>query len=274
MINGLDRLERLFAYKRRASPEPSAQVSNVVQLSEPQFPSPSFIRPKTIRMAARDDVRLKQAARRSPLVPDISPIQRTAAHAQVSNQVDLRAKLLPLQSPSLSNHRVEHLVTGLHDFQFPKPSSQDDAASVSTALKNSYPLDIPRLPRPRCRSPLEIRIPTDRLDTPPSSDPDNGLFLSTPPAKVLPEVPRRAPPRLMKHPTLALFLTHTSPSLIRWTTGENQIQTQRPYCAIRAPPSTSCLFTGPSASPAPRRPPSCPYAVRLCGSPTLTSSST
>ncbi|KAM4059642.1 hypothetical protein HRG_002730 [Hirsutella rhossiliensis] len=192
MTNGLDRLERLFAYKRRASPGPGPQPSNAVQFSEPQFPSPSFIRPKTTRMAARDEVRLRQAAGRSPSVPDILPTQRMGSHAQPDSP--LRPKHMPTRSPSFSNRRVEHIVAGLRDFQFPKPSGRDESSPAPAAC-TSQPLEIPQLPSPRCRSPLEIAIPTGRLDTPPSSDPeDNGLFLSAPPSKVLPDIPCRAPP--------------------------------------------------------------------------------
>ncbi|EQL04261.1 hypothetical protein G6O67_002607 [Ophiocordyceps sinensis] len=196
MTNGLDRLERLFAYKRRASPGPSPRPSNAVQLSEPQFPSPSFIRPKTTRMAARDEVRLRQAAGRSPSVPNILPTQRMGSHAQLSTRPEspLRPKYMPTRSPSFNNRRVDHLVAGLRDFQFPKPSSRDES-SPAPAASNSLPFEIPQLPSPRCRSPFEMAIPSGRLDTPPCSDPeDNGLFLPTPPNKVLPEVACRAPP--------------------------------------------------------------------------------
>lgn len=192
MTNGLDRLERLFAYKRRASPGPSPHSTNAVQLAEPQFPSPSFIRPKTTRMAARDEVRLRQAAGRSPSVPDILLTQRMCSHPQVDSP--LRPKQTPTRSPSFSNRRVEHLVATLRDFQFPKPSDRNES-SLAPAPFNPLPFEIPQLPSPRCRSPLEIAIPTGRLDTPPSSDPeDSGRFLSTPPSKMLPEIPCRAPP--------------------------------------------------------------------------------
>ncbi|VUC33853.1 unnamed protein product [Clonostachys rosea] len=71
MANGLDKLERFFFHKRKAlggsgdaavtaSTVPSSPTKQHMDL---QFPSPSFIRPKTSRMAAREEVRYAPGAR-------------------------------------------------------------------------------------------------------------------------------------------------------------------------------------------------------------------
>ncbi|PHH87641.1 hypothetical protein CDD83_8597 [Cordyceps sp. RAO-2017] len=201
MANGLDRLERLFTYKRKGPPAPTQQVNMPVQSSEPQFPSPSFIRPKTCRMAARDEVRLRQAAGRSPSVPDIFPLRRiSSTHAPNSslstNASNLKDSLMPLPSPSFSSRQPRHMGSALGDFEFPKLSRQaDDQSSAVSAIVDTSSTDVPQLPSPRCRSPLRVAIPLGRLDTPPSSDPeDSGLFLTGFPSKALPAIAYRGPP--------------------------------------------------------------------------------
>ncbi|KJZ72666.1 hypothetical protein HIM_08025 [Hirsutella minnesotensis 3608] len=197
MANGFDRLERLFAYKRRPSPGPSRQPSlAAVQIPEPQFPSPSFIRPKASRMAARDEVRLRQAAGRSPSVPDILPTQRSASHciAMSPSSITYLTSSGPVRSPSFSSQHTERLVAGLRDFQFPMPATRDSSCPAPPAI-STRTLDPSRLPSPRSRSPLYMELPPTRSDTPPSSGPDDdSLFLSTPPSKTLPDLPCRAPP--------------------------------------------------------------------------------
>ncbi|PFH60477.1 hypothetical protein XA68_10867 [Ophiocordyceps unilateralis] len=191
MANGLDRLERLFAYKRKASPGPNRQSAVVVQPSEPQFPSPSFIRPKTSRMAARDEVRLRNADGRSPSVPDIiTALRTTSTYAQLP---DSAISACPLDGPkrSVSNcsRQADSIISGLSEYRFPE--SHVDSSSVSVPL-NTSSTDAPQLPSPRCRSPCQVAPPPTRLATPPSSDAeDGGLFLS---GKLLPDTQPRVPP--------------------------------------------------------------------------------
>ncbi|UNI21001.1 hypothetical protein JDV02_007034 [Purpureocillium takamizusanense] len=200
MANGLDRLERLFTYKRKASPTSSERASPVVQPSEPQFPSPSFIRPKASRMAARDEVRLRQVSGRSPSVPDIGTTHRTQpsyVNKPGSTDGSLQHHHRLGRSPSFTKpgQPDQRIVTGLRQFQFPKsPSRKGDASPVSFALPRASS-EAPQLPSPRCRSPLQVTIPHDRLDTPPASDPeDNDSCMQSLRTKPLPEVPRRMPP--------------------------------------------------------------------------------
>lgn len=200
MANGLDRLERLFTYKRKASPASSERVSPVVQPSEPQFPSPSFIRPKALRMAARDEIRLRQVGR-SPSVPDIAAAHRTQpSYADKPGSTDgsLQHHRRLFRSPSFvrPGQTDQRVVTGLRQFQFPKPPSRNDeeASPASFAVKRTSS-EAPQLPSPRCRSPLQVTIPHSRLDTPPASDPeDNDSCTQSLRIKPVPEVPRRMPP--------------------------------------------------------------------------------
>ncbi|KAG5992774.1 hypothetical protein E4U54_003563 [Claviceps lovelessii] len=194
MANGLDRLERLFSYKRKASRESSPNGrpgSTVKPPQKQQFPSPSFIRPKTSRMTARQEVCIRQATDRSPSVPNIRSAPRADyRHKLVSVSADgnshqSRHRLTRL--PSFDHDQTETLMSALNDFRFPKPPSHNGTAAPSPS--RHVPIEslaqAPRLPKSRCRSPLEISIPPPyHLDTPPSSDPgDNGSYLLSPTTK-------------------------------------------------------------------------------------------
>ncbi|RDA83789.1 hypothetical protein CP532_5187 [Ophiocordyceps camponoti-leonardi (nom. inval.)] len=171
MANGLDRLERLFAYKRKASPGPNRQSTAVAQPPEPQFPSPSFIRPKTTRMAAREEVRLRTSEGRSPSVPDIITALRT--------------------HPQLPDFAMDEPKTSTSSRQTDSFLSEFDSSSFSESLCTPS-TDAPQLPSPRSFSPCQVAPPPSRLATPPSSDvEDSGLCLSDLSAKAMqqPRVP-------------------------------------------------------------------------------------
>ncbi|KHN95327.1 uncharacterized protein MAM_06831 [Metarhizium album ARSEF 1941] len=174
MANGLERLERLFAYKRKASPTPGGRANSAVQATEQQFPSPSFIRPKTSRMTARDEVRWTQAAGRSPSVPDIATSPPTA-HRQAHNSVTTGCNHPPkgrsCRSPFFTQRNIEQLITGLCEFQFPAKSGLDSEPLPTSPILDAPKFCVPPLPTPRGRSLLEISVPiSSRLDTPPTSD--------------------------------------------------------------------------------------------------------
>ncbi|POR31339.1 Uncharacterized protein TPAR_08461 [Tolypocladium paradoxum] len=211
MANGFDRLERLFAYKRKPPPTSSEQASLVVQPSEPQFPSPSFIRPRATRMAAREEVRLRQATGRSPSVPDILPTQhmpQTHAYNRGSTDSSCQPKHKLSRSPSFNHRHAEHILMGLREFQFPKPPSRNGDISPVSLTFNIKSSDVPRLPSPRCCSPLHVAIPPTRLDTPPSSDPEDNVSIpSGLRNKELPDVPcHRGPPTPEDSPELGPVL--------------------------------------------------------------------
>lgn len=202
MSNRFDRFERLFAYKRKGSlpavpcepPSPTARAAELEQ----QFPSPSFIRPKALRMCARDEVRLREAAGSSPSVPDIFTSQGSIrGHSRSNGSTGSSCSQKgPVRSPSLNSRRQQdRLVTGLKDFQFPKPALRNGEISPQSSTFSDRSCEVPRLPSPRSRSPLHMDIPPYRTDTPPSSDPEDNPDSAEPwRTKRLPELPHHAPP--------------------------------------------------------------------------------
>ncbi|GAO16151.1 uncharacterized protein UV8b_02548 [Ustilaginoidea virens] len=172
MRNGLECLERLFTYKRKPSRSSNGGADLVSQPPGQRFPSPSFIRPKTSRMTARDEVRLRRATGRSPSVPEILASQRmTRGHAYNSLPADGNCQLRykSVSSPSFTHRQAETLVAGLCEFQFPKPTAQNgDSCSSSHSFDTTRLAGVARLPSPRCCSPLESSPSTPRLNNPPS----------------------------------------------------------------------------------------------------------
>lgn len=163
MATGFDRLERLFSIKRKPSFASVSVATSINTPTEPQFPSPSFIRPTATRMAAREEVRLRIATSRSPSVPDVTPSRLGSLSSHASSPGFSRS---PTRSPSLlgPHPREDSLVAKLREYQFPNsPSPEEKATPMSTAL------EIREIPSPRSQSPLRLRA-TPRLDTPPSPD--------------------------------------------------------------------------------------------------------
>lgn len=149
-------------------------------------------------MTAREEVRLRQATGRSPSVPDIVTSHRTVprqAYNSISTDCNYQPKHRLARSPSFGTRNAEQLVTNLREFQFPKPPSRNGETSPLSLTFNTKLGEAPRLPSPRCRSPLEISIPPpNRLDTPPSSDPEDNGSLSPSPTTKGPQMPLPACP--------------------------------------------------------------------------------
>ncbi|PHH64172.1 hypothetical protein CDD81_4919 [Ophiocordyceps australis] len=199
MANGLDRLERLFSSKRKmsASQPNTTPVMPPVELS---FPSPSFIRPKTTRMAAREEVRLR--------APDLSGARRLPLSHRPSTSTTSCSRSAHKSSSSI-DRQAEQIIDNLLEFQFPKPPSrygQVRPMCSSTILNTKFD-GPPQLPTPRCRSPLRIIIPPTRIDTPPSSDPEDSKLLPLRlDDKALPALPNKAPPTPGQSPELSPIL--------------------------------------------------------------------
>lgn len=158
MASGFDRLERFFTYKRKASAisleastEPSAEPRTPTDpLDGMRFPSPSFIRPKNSRMAARDEVHIRQPGSRSSYTYDTSWPRKTSA--------DSGYAILPLHTrlPSLNMEPFGELAPMFQGFSFPKPRSNRSSA-------DSGSLSFPGLSEDRSSWP---NSPLSRLDTP------------------------------------------------------------------------------------------------------------
>ncbi|KAK7226633.1 hypothetical protein V2G26_014636 [Clonostachys chloroleuca] len=174
MANGLDKLERFFFHKRKglgasvtASTVPSSPTKQHMDL---QFPSPSFIRPKTSRMAAREEVRYTPGAR--------FPATNEADFPQRYGSIDSRKsratstchewQLARPRSSSLDSERSRRMCT-FDEFGFPKPPIR--RGRISPFELNSKPLpEAPSRPVSGTSSILHFHISPNRTDTPPSSD--------------------------------------------------------------------------------------------------------
>ncbi|PTB39693.1 uncharacterized protein TrAFT101_007530 [Trichoderma asperellum] len=171
MSSGFDRLERLFSSKRKASLASLTVADSGSPPAEPQFPSPSFIRPTATRMTAREEVSLRLATSRSPSVPDIVPSRLGSLRSHSSSSAFSRS---PIPSPFLRDAQPDSLVAKLHEYQFPSPPNRDLRVPTITTAFNTVTTDKSEIPSPRSQSPLRLQI-APRVDTPPSpGSADNG----------------------------------------------------------------------------------------------------
>ncbi|KAF7543764.1 hypothetical protein G7Z17_g10479 [Cylindrodendrum hubeiense] len=216
MANGFDRLERFFA-KRKVSTVSTDSIEPVITTglpaTEPQFPSPSFIRPKATRMAAREEVIVKQPGSiRSPSVADAySPNRMGSTKAQSStySSDSYRLQYSPIRTSSLRHLQGHRLLDGFGDFQFPQPPTHNGEISpVSLASNQMSVFELSGQRSPRSRSPRKTEVGPDRLDTPPVSDPEDEDFRC--PRyfrnKKLPELPHGALPTPGPSPELSPVL--------------------------------------------------------------------
>ncbi|KAH6608765.1 hypothetical protein Trco_002111 [Trichoderma cornu-damae] len=164
MASGFDRLERLFSSKRKTSFASVTVATSVSPPTEPQFPSPSFIRPTATRMTAREEVRLRLATGRSPSVPDIVPSRLGSLSSHASSPGRSRS---PLPSPSLRGSQPDSLVAKLHEYQFPVPPTRNEKAA--TASTTFSPTPKPEVPIPHSQSPSRLQT-SPGINAPPSPD--------------------------------------------------------------------------------------------------------
>ncbi|KAM0437696.1 hypothetical protein ACHAPT_002061 [Fusarium lateritium] len=200
MANGFDRLERFFAKKKTPaasadSIEPVAQAATSPTI--PQFPSPSFIRPKTSRMAAREEVR-KQPTGRVPSIPaPISPQRMDFNNAQSSTRSSSssQAQYSPLQTTFMPTE-TDSFLDGFDVYQFPRPPTHNGETSTVSTSEPKSSIEAPSERSFQRRSLDRRHAGASRLDTPPSSDLDDDdirgprHFLN----KELPALPQRKPP--------------------------------------------------------------------------------
>jgi hypothetical protein len=126
MANGLDRLERLFSARRKptatTAPEYAEPLSPIAQAMEQTFPAPSFLRPTAARMAAREELGVKQtnakgaspsespelslAAAFNDMLPPLSPLP----------PIPPPTKPLATRLPSLIMNDKDSLILSLSQF--------------------------------------------------------------------------------------------------------------------------------------------------------------
>lgn len=200
MANGLDRLERLFGKRKpsAASTQSTEAVSSPSSNTEPQFPSPSFIRPKTSRMAAREEVRVKQTPFRLPPFPgDQSPQRMASVTTQEStSSTESYRPYSPIRLSSIKPWPTQQLMVEFLDFQFPRPPThhgENYTTSSGSNAKSSF--ESYGRQSPKSYSPQKPVAVPPRIDTPPSSDHEDDFNGSLPFInKKLPALPRGAPP--------------------------------------------------------------------------------
>ncbi|CAG1972060.1 unnamed protein product [Fusarium graminearum] len=210
MANGFGSLERFFTKKKT----PAALNDHHVQTAQPasapptipQFPSPSFIRPKTSRMAAREEVR-KQPASRVPSFPGSgSPHQMdfTSFQSPTSRSDSLQSQYSPLKA-SFMPTQADSLSDNFDVCQFPRPPTSQGGTCTSSPTRDRKPSMEARSERSLLhRSPRKRAAGGSRLETPPSSDLEDEAT-SSPQYfhdKELPALPQRKPPTPDSSPEL------------------------------------------------------------------------
>ncbi|KAI1065380.1 hypothetical protein LB507_000364, partial [Fusarium sp. FIESC RH6] len=176
MANGFGSLERFFAKKEKKA---SAATSNHVQPiptqpasappTVPQFPSPSFIRPKTSRMAAREEFR-KQPASRHPSFPGpVSPHRVDFSDAQ--SPTCLSDSQHSQYSPLNTSMPEKSFLGDFNVYQFPRPpTSQGETSASSSTRDPKSSMEAPSERSLPLRRPRKKASCSSRLETPPSSD--------------------------------------------------------------------------------------------------------
>jgi hypothetical protein len=169
MANGLDRIERFFS-KRKLSTEACEPASAASQNIEQTFPAPSFIRPKTSRMTAREEVRAMQNCQRSDSVS--APFSRQR-EMSVSTGCRTSSDSQTVQRASTDAPHNDTLMSGLSNFHFPQPSNHGGEILElrPCSRKNLLAQEYQRPMSPRSKQPVVLLIPAG-VDTPPSSEPD------------------------------------------------------------------------------------------------------
>lgn len=211
MANGLDRLERLFGKKKPAAA--SAEYRQPVHrpptgVSEPQFPSPSFIRPKATRMSAREEVRVKQQPNsRVNSCVESHPPERKASIITDDSSSSADSYRPVFYSPvrlKSAGQWPEPLHLGIDEFIFPRPPTNHGERSPTSSIsyvKSSFESTSQR--SHRSYSPRKVNAAPPRLDTPPSSDPEeddvSSQYFRN---KKLPDLPVGAPPTPRPSPEL------------------------------------------------------------------------
>jgi hypothetical protein len=210
MAASLPKLERLFS-KRKGLASPPAEPNDLSVANDALqhiFPAPSFIRPKSARMVARDEVLVTtpQSKRAYSMPePQIPQVPAIPGHAYKTSSASTgKLPNSPTRPGSLFTRRAGAAVSALHEFRFPVPSGggHHERGDVSP-VELSSPLISPRhtMDAKSRSSPTKISIPP-RADTPPGSDSGE----SSPKAfrdKSLPALPRNHLPTPGPSPEMA-----------------------------------------------------------------------
>ncbi|RGP62484.1 hypothetical protein FLONG3_10213 [Fusarium longipes] len=206
MANGFGSLERFFVKKKAPAAlndqaQPASAPSTI-----PQFPSPSFIRPKASRMAAREEVR-KQPASRVPSFPGpVSPQQMDFTNIQspTSRSDSHQSQYSPLKT-SFMPTQAEPFLDNFDVYKFPRPPTSQGGTSASSSTRDpKSSMEAPSERSLPLRSPRKREVGASRLETPPSSDLEDEAKSSPKYLrdKELPALPQQKPPTPDSSPEL------------------------------------------------------------------------
>ncbi|KAK3396296.1 hypothetical protein B0T20DRAFT_267340 [Sordaria brevicollis] len=196
----LDRLEKFFHRKRKLSPRSSVVIESGSlshSASEPtiqKFPAPSFIRPTSTRMLAREEVTLSsQCARRTKSLPD-SPSEphgasfSTFEHGSRTGFTPRRriqGPTVPQRSSSLVSRQKDASLAELLEFSFSGRStrSHDELSALSMrrsrsghkSPSRSTSISISPRAQPRRRRHPDLQISTHHQTPPPSAQHDKSF---------------------------------------------------------------------------------------------------
>ncbi|KAG8164773.1 hypothetical protein KVR01_005048 [Diaporthe batatas] len=209
MANGLDRLERLFS-KRKSAPARDTTVSNINGTAPPAdpahpgqdspllevvFPPPSFIRPTTNRMHARDEFELP-----SPISVAHSSSSNSARNSRRHSHFDTREMTdtagrrrsgpsttasfhMPSRASSLLTRRHDRKAGGPIQLQLPGGTTSTDRppplSPQSPAEDTTSTSEDQKVAQRRLLEALPI-YPGVKVETPPASDQDEFNFPSPP----------------------------------------------------------------------------------------------
>lgn len=196
----LDRLERFFHRKRKLSPRNSTIIESGSlshSASTPtiqQFPTPSFIRPTSTRMLAREEVTLtSQCARRTKSLPDSPSDSHSASFSTFEHgsrtgftpRRRIQGPSVPQRSSSLVSRQKDASLAELLEFSFSGRStkSHDELSALSMrrsrsghkSPSRSTSISISPRAQPRRKRNPDLHIHTHLQTPPPSAQQDKSF---------------------------------------------------------------------------------------------------
>lgn len=165
--------DSLFGGTRSGTPSsPPAQITQMELATNSQiFPHPSFIRPTSTRMLARDEAVLaSQPTRRAHSLPEAPTTSHQTSTRPPTIIGIYQSPQVPRRTSSLLHRRNNASIAGLLEFSFAHkatPSPDGSLSSSSTASPLSSPVQKRSLDNSQA---LLHRFHSNRPDTPPLSD--------------------------------------------------------------------------------------------------------
>ena len=234
------RLERLFSLRKSPS---THRLANTQEPPEPTFPQASFIRPKSSRMMAREEVGMTTPSpTKRSLCSNRSSLPTSLTETDLLRDSNFEASLR--RAGSLLERRevtMPELQVLRHSSQISQPTGDLPASPTSipfSTSENTAASDRGARPKAAMRK-------LQRLDTPPASDPEDSFSMdldhtsiqsSAPPHIGLP-TPGPSPDM---SPVSDTFLDG-SPDAIRELNSSNSVETAEEGAAGAVPPTTEDL---------------------------------